>query len=172
MVLASPVIFMQVWRFVAPGLYRHERRALLPFALLASLCFAGGALFGYFCVFAPLFRFLVGYSNEWLEAMPAVEEYFSLALRLFLGFGLMFDLPVALVFLARLGAVNRDILVKNRKYAVLAAFVASAMLTPSPDIVNQCLLALPIILLYECGIWAVAVFGGKGVESGGEPKLS
>ena len=126
-----------------------------------------GALFGYFSVFAPLFRFLVGYSNEWLEAMPAVEEYFSLALRLFLAFGLMFDLPPTLVLLARLGLVNREVLVKNRKYAILAAFVAAAMLTPTPDIVNQCLLALPIILLYECGIWAVALFGGKGVENGG-----
>ena len=100
--------------------------------------------------------------------MPAVEEYFSLALRLFVAFGLMFDLPVALVFLARLGAVSREMLVKNRKYAVLAAFVAAAMLTPSPDIVNQCLLALPIVLLYECGIWAVAIFGGKGLGDDGK----
>ena len=80
----------------------------------------------------------------------------------------MFDLPVALVFLARVGAVNRDMLAKNRKYAVLAAFVIAAMLTPSPDIVNQCLLALPIVLLYECGIWAVTLFGGKGLGDGGK----
>ena len=141
---------------------------LLPCSLLAGLGFAGGALFGYFCVFAPLFRFLLGYSNEWLEAMPTVEEYSSLALRLFLAFGFMFDLPVALTLLARLGVVDRAFLTKNRKYAVLLAFVAAAMLTPSPDLVNQCLAALPIMLLYECGIWAVALFGGTsdGERSG------
>ena len=88
-VCASPVISLQIWRFVAPGLYHHEKRVLLPFTLVASLCFAGDAVFGYFIAFPPVFRFLIGYANEWLVAMPAVEEYFSLALRLFLAFSLL-----------------------------------------------------------------------------------
>ena len=99
--LASPVIFLQIWRFVSPGLYRHEKRLLVPFTIISTLCFAGGALFGYFVVFPPSFRFLIGYSSELLEAMPAVNEYFSLALRLFLAFGIVFELPVLMVFLAK-----------------------------------------------------------------------
>ena len=88
--LASPVIFLQIWRFVSPGLYRHEKRLLVPFTIISTLCFAGGALFGYFVVFPPAFRFLIGYSSDLLVAMPAVIEYFSLALRLFLAFGIVF----------------------------------------------------------------------------------
>ena len=161
LVCASPVIFLQIWRFVAPGLYQHEKLALLPFALLASLCFTGGALFGYFVAFPPVFRFLIGYANEWLEAMPAVEEYFSLALRLFLIFGILFTLPVFMVFLGKMGLVSRAWLAKKRKYAVLLAFVAAAILTPSPDVAGQVLMVLPIVLLYEVSIWAVAIFARK-----------
>jgi len=149
---------------------------LLPFTLVASLCFAGGAVFGYFIAFPPVFRFLIGYANEWLVAMPAVEEYFSLALRLFLAFGLIFDLPVLMVFLGKVGLVNRALLARNRKYAVLTAFVAAAILTPTPDAINQCLMALPIMLLYEISIWTVAIFarkpfrgfGGSTAEKGQE----
>lgn len=169
--LASPVIFLQIWRFIAPGLYRHEKRVLLPFVAVSSLCFIGGALFGYFFVFPPAFRFLIGYSNAYLEAMPAVEEYFPLALRLFLAFGAIFELPVLMVFLAKIGMVDKAFLVRNRKYAVLIAFVAAAILTPTPDVVNQLLMAGPIILLYECSILAVAFFARrpfKGYPTGEE----
>jgi Tat protein translocase TatC len=118
-VLASPVIFLQIWRFVSPGLYRHERKAVLvPFTVISTLCFVGGAAFGYFVVFPPAFRFLLGYSNAFLEPMPAVGEYFSLALRLFLAFGVIFELPVFMVFLAKIGMVNKPFLVKHRKYAI------------------------------------------------------
>ena len=133
----------------------------MPFTLAASGCFAGGALFGHRFAFPAVFRFLLGYSGEWLEAMPSVEEYFSLALRLFLAFGAVFTLPVVMVFLGKIGLVNRDFLTKNRKYAVLLAFVIAAVLTPTPDVVNQCLMALPIIVLYEVSIWAVAVFAKR-----------
>lgn len=161
LVLASPVIFLQIWRFVAPGLYYHEKRVLLPFVAVSSLCFIGGALFGYFFVFPPAFRFLIGYSNAYLEAMPAVEEYFPLALRLFLAFGAIFELPVLMVFLGKIGMVDRAFLVKNRKYAVLVAFVVAAILTPTPDVVNQLLMAGPIVLLYEFSILAVAFFARR-----------
>lgn len=158
MVLASPVIFSQIWRFVAPGLYRHEKQILIPFTLVSTLCFVGGAAFGYFVVFPPAFQFLLGYSSEFLEPMPAVDEYFSLALRLFLAFGVIFELPVFMVFLGKIGMVNKPFLVKNRKYALLIAFIVAAILTPTPDVVNQLLMAGPLILLYEVSIVAVAVF--------------
>lgn len=168
--MAGPVIFAQIWRFVAPGLYHHEKKALFPFILLSSVCFLGGAFFGYALVFPPAFRFLVGYSNEYLSAMPAVNEYFSLSLRLLIAFGLVFELPVFMVFLARLGVVDAPFLRRNRKYAVLISFVIAAILTPTPDVVNQILMGGPLVILYEVGIVAVRVFGRQkiGRDEGAE----
>jgi sec-independent protein translocase protein TatC len=104
--LAVPVIFWQIWAFVVPGLYKHEKRVLVPFTLLSSLCFLGGALFGYFVVFPPAFRFLVGYTTEYLSPLPAVKEYFSLSLRLLIAFGVIFELPIFMVLLAKMGIVT------------------------------------------------------------------
>jgi len=168
-VLASPVIFSQIWRFIAPGLYRHEKRVLIPFTLVSTLCFVGGTAFGYFVVFPPAFRFLLGYSSSFLEPMPSVDEYFSLALRLFFAFGIIFELPVFMVFLAKLGIVNASFLRKNRKYALLIAVVVAAILTPTPDVVNQLLMAGPLVILYEVSIVAVSVLGRKTL-AGFEPK--
>jgi sec-independent protein translocase protein TatC len=142
-------------------LYRHERKVLVPFTVISTLCFVGGAAFGYFVVFPPAFHFLLGYSSAFLEPMPSVDEYFSLALRLFLAFGVIFELPVFMVFLGKIGMVNKPFLVKNRKYALLIAFIVAAILTPTPDVVNQLLMAGPLILLYEVSIVAVAVFARK-----------
>jgi sec-independent protein translocase protein TatC len=155
---AAPVIFLQVWRFIAPGLYQHEKRLLFPFTLVSTICFLGGAAFGYFVVFPPAFRFLVGYSSEILDPMPAVSEYFSLALRLLIAFGVVFELPVLMVFLAKMGIVNSPFLKKYRKYAILISFVIAAILTPTPDVVNQFFMAAPLIILYEVSIVAVSVF--------------
>ncbi len=168
-VLASPVIFLQIWRFVSPGLYHHEKRIVIPFTIISTLCFVAGAAFGYFVAFPPVFHFLLGYSSAFLEPMPAVDEYFSLALRLFLAFGLIFELPVFMVFLGKIGIVDKPFLVKNRKYAVLAAFVVAAILTPTPDVVNQLLMVGPLILLYEVSIVAVAIFAKKTL-AGFSPK--
>jgi len=129
--------------------------------MVSTFCFLAGAAFGYFVVFPPAFRFLTGYTSQVLEPMPGVSEYFSLALRLLIAFGLVFELPVFMVFLAKVGLVNRGLLSKNRKYAVLIAFVAAAILTPTPDVVNQLLMAGPLIILYEVSIVAVAVFGRR-----------
>jgi sec-independent protein translocase protein TatC len=156
--LASPVIFSQLWRFVAPGLYQHERKTLLPFTVVSSFCFLGGAVFGYLVIFPPAFRFLLGYSNSFLEPMPAVSEYFSLALFLLLAFGAIFELPVFMVFLAKIGIVTAPFLVKHRKYAVLIAFIVAAIVTPTPDPVNQLLMAGPLVVLYEISIIAVRFF--------------
>ncbi len=159
--LASPVIFYQTWRFIAPGLYQHEKKALLPFTVVSSFCFLGGAAFGYLVIFPPTFRFLLGYSSSFLEPMPAVSEYFSLALFLLIAFGMIFELPVFMVFLAKLGKVDAPFLVKNRKYAVLIAFIVAAVVTPTPDPVNQFLMAGPLVVLYEISIIAVRFFVKK-----------
>ena len=153
---------MQVWRFVAPGLYHHEQKALRAFAVISSLCFLGGGVFGYLVVFPPAFRFLVGYSNEYLYALPTVSEYFSLSLRLLLAFGVIFELPVLMVFLGKLGIVDAPFLRRNRKYAVLIAFIIAAVLTPTPDVVNQVMMGGPLVILYEISIIAVRIFVRPG----------
>jgi len=155
------VIFHQIWRFIAPGLYKHEQRILVPFTAISTLCFLGGAAFGYFVVFPPAFRFLVGYASEILDPLPAVSEYFSLSLRLLIAFGIVFELPVFMVFLGKIGVVNAPFLRRNRKYALLLSFIVAAILTPTPDIINQLFMAGPLIVLYEVSIFAVVLFAGK-----------
>lgn len=134
---------------------------LLPFTFVSTFCFLGGAAFGYFVVFPPAFRFLIGYSSEFLDPMPAVSEYFSLAVRLLLAFGCVFELPVFMVFLAKMGVVDAPFLGKNRKYAFLIAFIIAAIVTPTPDVVNQLLMAGPLVVLYEISIVAVRFFARK-----------
>jgi len=160
--LACPVVFAQIWRFVAPGLFKHEKKILLPFSFLSSCCFIGGAAFGYFVVFPPAFRFLVGYNNEFLTSLPAVSEYFSLATRLLLAFGVIFEMPIFMVFLSKVGVVSVSFLNRNRKYAILINFVIAAILTPTPDIVNQMMMGIPLMILYEISVVAVWLFGRKG----------
>lgn len=157
--MATPVLFHQTWRFIAPGLYHHEKKVLLPFTVVSSLCFFSGAAFGYFVVFPPAFKFLVGYSNDFLESMPAVNEYFSFALRLLIAFGIIFELPVFMIFLAKIGLVDTLFLRKQRRYFILIAFVIAAILTPTPDVVNQLMMAIPLLVLYEVSIIAVSFFG-------------
>ncbi|MDP2105452.1 MAG: twin-arginine translocase subunit TatC [Desulfobulbaceae bacterium] len=159
--MASPVIFWQIWRFVAPGLYRHEKKVILPFSLLSSICFISGSIFGYLVIFPPAFKFLTSYSSEHLAAMPAVNEYFSLALRLLIAFGVIFELPVFMVLLAKVGMINTAFLKKNRKYAFLLSFVIAAIVTPTPDVVNQVMMAIPMAILYEISIVAVWLFGRR-----------
>jgi len=162
--VASPVIFSQLWRFVAPGLYSHEKRVLIPFTILSTCCFLGGAAFGYFVVFPPAFKFLVGYNNEFLTSLPAVSEYFSLATRLLLAFGVIFEMPIFMVFLAKAGVVSAAFLHRHRKYAILINFIVAAILTPTPDIVNQLMMAIPLMVLYEISVVAVWVFASKGFK--------
>jgi sec-independent protein translocase protein TatC len=150
-----------VWRFIAPGLYHHEKKVLLPFTLISTICFLAGASFGYFIVFPPAFRFLLGYASDILDPLPAVSEYFSLSLRLLIAFGIVFELPVLMVFLGKMGTVDAPLLRRNRKYALLVSFIVAAILTPTPDVVNQLLMAGPLVILYEVSIVAVAVFARK-----------
>jgi sec-independent protein translocase protein TatC len=142
--------------------------------VLSTLCFLGGSAFGYFVVFPPAFNFLVGYNNEYLTSLPAVSEYFSLSLRLLIAFGVIFEIPILMVFLAKTGVVDVAFLNRNRKYAILINFIIAAILTPTPDIVNQLMMAGPLMVLYEISVVAVWIFGRKqfrDFEKGGAEEL-
>jgi sec-independent protein translocase protein TatC len=158
--LASPVLVYQFWMFVAPGLYKTERRMLTPVIIISSIFFVCGALFGYFIVFPIGFRFFLSFATENIQALPSMREYLSFASKLLLAFGLAFELPIVITFLAKLGVVSVDFLRKNRKYALLLFFVASAILTP-PDVVSQIMMAFPLMALYELSILGAIIFGKK-----------
>jgi sec-independent protein translocase protein TatC len=158
--LAAPFIFYQVWMFVAPGLYRKEKKYVLPFVFVSTLLFVGGALFGYFIVFPFGFRFFLGFANEYIQALPSVKQYFSLSIKLLFGFGVIFELPVVAFFLSRMGIISADFLRKQRKYAVLLIFVVAAILTP-PDVITQFMMAGPLLVLYELSVIIVKVAGKK-----------
>ncbi len=162
-VLAAPYIFYQFWMFIAPGLYRKERLFLLPVVILSTLFFIGGALFAYFLVFPFGFKFLLGFANNTIRALPSMSAYLSFATKLLLAFGVIFELPIVITLLARMGIVSVDGLKRFRKYVVLIAFVAGALLTP-PEVLTQTMLALPLILLYEVSIISSRIFGKKSAK--------
>jgi sec-independent protein translocase protein TatC len=164
--VSSPVIFFQMWRFVAPGLYDSERRLALPFALAASVFFVLGAGFCYVLVFPVGFRFfLEQYASIQVEAQIRISEYLSFASRMLLAFGLTFELPVITFFLARLGVVTHRTLIGWSRYAVLAIFVVAAILTPGPDIASQLLMAGPLLLLYIVSIGVAYVVARPAADS-------
>jgi sec-independent protein translocase protein TatC len=150
--IAIPVILHQTWRFVAPGLYETEKRYAGPFIALGTAFFVTGVLFGYYIVFPVAFKFFVSYSTDSIKIMPSIKEYLSFSCAFLLAFGAIFEIPIILFFLVRIGIISETMLRKNRKYAFLLAFVVAAILTPTPDVVNQCLMAVPILLLYELSL--------------------
>jgi sec-independent protein translocase protein TatC len=149
--LALPVLFYEAWMFIVPALYQKERKYLVPFVVFSSMLFAAGALFGYFVVFPYGFKFFIGLATENVQALPSVKQYFSFSTRLLLAFGLVFELPVAVFFLSKIGLINPGLMKKNRKFAILGSFVTAAILTP-PDVATQAMMALPLIVLYEISI--------------------
>jgi sec-independent protein translocase protein TatC len=161
--LSLPVIFHQLWGFVAPGLYKHEKGYVIPFVFFSTLLFLIGGFFGYFVVFPFGFKFFVGFADDNLRMLPAVKEYFSLAVKLLFGFGIVFELPLILVFLGKMGVVNGRMLAKGRKWAILGIFVLAAILTP-PDVVSQVLMAVPLLVLYEISIILVRLTAKKRAE--------
>jgi sec-independent protein translocase protein TatC len=160
LLLASPVILYQFWMFVAPGLYQRERRVLLPIVFLSTLFFLGGSLFGYFIVFPWGFQFFLGFATETIRPLPSMREYLSFSAKLLLAFGVVFEMPLVLTAMARLGIVSVDFLKKNRKYAILLFFTGAAILTP-PDVITQIMMALPLMLLYEVSIIGARIFAPK-----------
>jgi len=158
--IAFPFIANELWRFVAPGLYRREQKALLPFLLATPILFTCGAAMAYYMVMPAAFRFFLGFQQDGgaggidREALPAMGEYLDLVMSLILAFGIAFLLPVLLMLLERAGIVSRKNLIAGRRYAVVGSFVVAAVLTP-PDLWSQLALAIPLILLYELSIIAI-----------------
>ena len=166
---AFPIIANQIWAFVAPGLYRHEKRAFLPFLLATPVLFTIGAALAYYFVMPTAFRFFLGYQQTngslSVDALPAIGDYLSLVMNFIFAFGVSFLLPVLLMLLERAGIVTRAQLKAGRRYAIVAAFVIAAVLTP-PDVVSQLMLAIPLIILYELallGIWLTERQRGKAL---------
>ncbi|MEZ4527292.1 MAG: twin-arginine translocase subunit TatC [Desulfobacterales bacterium] len=158
--LASPILIYQFWMFVAPGLYRKEKKVLLPIIFLSTIFFTGGSLFGYFYVFPIGFRFFLGFANDTIQALPSMKEYLGFSSKLLLAFGIVFELPLVLTGMAKIGLVTPEFLRKNRKYAVLLFFIVAAIITP-PDVVSQIMMAVPLMFLYEISIWGAVIFGRK-----------
>lgn len=167
LLLASPVIIFEIWMFIAPGLYKREKRMMAPAILLSVVFFTGGAVFGYFFVFPFGFKFFLGFASESLRALPTMREYISFASKLLMAFGLAFELPIFITILAAMGLVTPAFLRKNRKFAVVFFFIFGAILTP-PDVVTQILLATPMVLLYELGIFGAMTFGRRPLGSSGD----
>ena len=149
--IALPYILYQVWRFVAPGLYAHERRLILPLIAASTILFYCGMAFAYFAVFPIVFGFITASAPQGVAVMTDIDKYLSFVLTMFVAFGVTFEVPVAVVILVRMGVVSTAKLREIRPYMIVGAFIAGAIFTP-PDVVSQCMLAVPLWLLYESGI--------------------
>jgi sec-independent protein translocase protein TatC len=160
--LSVPLLLFQVWKFVAPGLYEHERRYSFPFLIISTILFLLGAIFAYIVILPIALHFLISQGGELWQPNITLSNYLSFCMRLILAAGLVFEFPVLIYFLTKVGVVTPEFLVKNRKYAVLVAFVIAAILTP-PDVFSQVMLAVPLFLLFE-----VSIFVAKRVASGRE----
>ena len=158
--LAAPVIFYQIWKFIMPGLYANERRYVLPFVVTACIFFLMGASFAFFVAFPFGFRFFLGFTTDRIQALPSMKEYLSLCMSLLLAFGITFELPVVMFFLARMGIVNHIMLRRYRKYAILIISIIAAILTP-PDILSMTMLGIPLYLLFELSVVVTYYFGKK-----------
>lgn len=168
--LTSPYTLYQIWKFISPGLYASERKYVMPFVLLSTVFFVGGSLFAYFFVFPLGFAFFLAFATDFISPMLSMRDYLGFSMKLLLAFGIMFELPIFMFFSAKIGLVNYDVLKKKRKYAILLIFIIAAVLTP-PDVVTQCMMAVPLILLYELSLWIVKIAEGKkksSVESRGK----
>jgi sec-independent protein translocase protein TatC len=146
--------------FIAPGLYDKEKRWVLPIVFLSSFFFMGGALFGYFIVFPFGFKFFMGFASDYIRALPSMKEYLGFSAKLLFAFGVVFEMPLFITFLAKLGIVDVKFLKTKRRYAILLFFVFAAILTP-PDVITQIMMAGPLILLYEVSILGAKLFGKK-----------
>jgi sec-independent protein translocase protein TatC len=156
--LASPWVLYQVWAFVAPGLYRNEKRYVFPFLLSTVVLFVTGGLFGYFLVYPAALDFLIGNMGAQFKAMITVKEYTSLFLSIIIGMGIVFEMPILAFFLGLMGVISPGWMWRNFRYAILGIFIVAAIVTPTPDVINMCIFAAPMLALYVVSIavvWAV-----------------
>lgn len=156
-ILSLPWVFYQVWAFIAPGLYTHEKRLVLPLVLSSSLLFMGGVAFCYFFVFGRVFKFIGEFAPTSIAVMPDIENYLDFIMSMCLAFGATFEVPVVVVILVRMGIVSVEKLKSIRSYAIVGAFVIAAIVTP-PDVVSQLALAIPMVILFELGLIMAPIF--------------
>ncbi|WP_435627752.1 twin-arginine translocase subunit TatC [Candidatus Ferrigenium straubiae] len=168
LLIALPYILYQMWRFVAPGLYEHERRLVVPLIVASTLLFFCGMAFAYFAVFPVIFGFVVGAAPQGVAVMTDIDKYLSFVLGMFVAFGVTFQVPVAVVLLVRMGVVSVEKLREVRSYVIVGAFIVGAIFTP-PDVVSQFMLAIPLWLLYEAGIVVASWVGSKGRAEEAQP---
>ncbi len=164
-VLALPYVLYQFWAYIAPALYKREKRLALPVIVSSVVMFAIGMAYCYFVVFRMVFQFIAGFSPDAVNFAPDIDSYFSFVITMFFAFGLTFEVPILVVVLDRVGVASAKKLVRIRPYVIVGAFVVAAIFTP-PDVLSQLLLALPLVVLYELGIILVKIFGRKEKEEG------
>ena len=166
LILASPAVMTQVWLFIAPGLYVTEKKWAIPFVLMSSFFFVAGAAFSHYVVFPLTWRFFVSFTTDILTFMPRIQPAFSLYMRLLLAFGVVFQMPTVVLFLARMGLVTARFMIQKFKYALLAIVIIAAVATPGGDVVPQIAMAVPMIFLYGLSIVLAWIFGKKRTIEG------
>lgn len=157
--IVAPYLLYQVWAFIAPGLYAHEKAYAVPFIVAGSFFFILGGGFGHYILFPTTFKFLYEFAGDDMQFLPKVDEYFEFYSWFLLGLGLVFQIPVVIFVLARIGIVTPGFLMRQFKFAVLVSFIVAAIITPSADVVNQTMLALPMMGLYLLGVLVAWMFG-------------
>ena len=168
--LAMPYLLYQIWAFVAPGLYKHEKKAVVPLLVSSSLLFYLGIVFAYFIVFPVIFAFFTGTAPEGVAVMTDINSYLSFVLKLFFAFGIAFEVPIATVLLVKAGATTPESLSKKRPYIIVGAFVAGMLLTP-PDVFSQTMLAIPVWILFEIGLYFSKMARPKQTDEDDEVEL-
>ncbi len=167
--LASPYVLYQAWAFIAPGLYQHEKRLALPVIVSSVVMFFAGMAYCYFVVFGVIFRFIAGFAPENVNVSPDIEQYFDFVLRMFIAFGLAFEVPIIVMLLVRMGVVSVARLRQVRPYMIVGAFVVAAIVTP-PDVLSQLLLAVPLWLLFELGVLLGSIVGNGRADQEAPPE--
>jgi sec-independent protein translocase protein TatC len=164
LILATPVVFTQVWLFIAPGLYQHEKRLAIPFVLMSTILFVTGAAFSHYAVFPLVWRFFASFTTDYLTYMPRVEPAFAIYLRLIVALGITFQLPTVVLFLARMGMITPRFMIRNFKYAVLLIIIAAAVLSPDGGGVGMVVMGAPVVVLYILSIGLAWMFGKRRLE--------
>jgi sec-independent protein translocase protein TatC len=159
LLIALPFVIYQLWLFIAPGLYTHEKKLAVPFVVFCTLFFLMGAAFSHYAAFPWTWKFFLGWETEYMEFRPSIGEVFGLYVKMMLGFGLIFQMPMIVFFLARMGVVTAGFMVRNTKYAVLIIFIVAAVVSPGTDVVSQCLMAGPMLALYGLSVLVAWMFG-------------
>ena len=163
--VASPVVLYHIWKFISPGLFPKEKKFVAPFVITSTLLFVGGVCFGYFLVLPGAYKFFLEFTTDFLKPMLSMREYLTLTLKLLLAFGVIFEIPVFLFFMTKIGLVTPRKLARMRRYAIVVCFIVAAIITPTPDAFTQCMMAIPMIVLYEVGI-LVSRLAGRRKDDG------